>query len=267
MRQLILYKKFIGIYLKSIMEYRFSFFMSIFLQIFTYSNTFLVMWILLRKFNNINGWSFYEIMFLYTFNLFSYALSGMFIKHPMLDMESMIRQGQFDSILTKPINPLFHVIARQFEYTFAGHIILCIFTFGISISKIQVNWSLNKILFFITFILGAILIHSAFMIITGSLSFFVVKSKVAVETTIYSLRSFLDYPLTIFNKFIQVGLTFLLPYAFVNYYPAEYFLGKTNPPIFNNSLIYMTPIVGAIMIIIALITWNCGIKNYKSTGS
>lgn len=267
MYQLKLYKKFIGIYLKSIMEYRFSFFMSIFLQIFTYSNTFLVMWILLKQFNNINGWSFYEIMFLYTFNLFSYALSGMFIKHPMLDMEGMIRQGEFDSILTKPINPLFHVIARQFEYTFAGHIILCIFTFSISINKIGIEWSVDKILFFIAFIFGAILIHSAFMIITGSLSFFIIKSKVAVETAIYSLRSFLDYPLTIFGKFIQVLLTFVLPYAFVNFYPAEYFLRKTNPPIFNSALYYMTPVVGIIMIILAILIWNTGIKHYKSTGS
>ncbi|WP_224037685.1 ABC transporter permease [Clostridium gelidum] len=201
------------------------------------------------------------------FRTYLYALSGMFIKHPMLDMESMIQQGQFDSILTKPINPLFHVIARQFEYTFAGHIVLYIFTFGISINKIETQWSLGKILFFITFIFGAVLIHSAFMIITGSLSFFIVKSKVAVETAIYGLRSFLDYPLTIFNKFIQVVLTFILPYAFVNYYPAEYFLRKTNPPIFNSALYYMTPVVGIIMIILAILIWNNGIKHYKSTGS
>jgi len=225
------------------------------------------MWILLNKFQNIQGWNFYELMFLYTLNLFTYALSGMFIKHPMLDMEQMIQQGTFDSILTKPINPLFHVIARQFEYTFAGHMILCIFTFTISIRHINVAWSLEKVVFFLLFIIGAVLIHASFMIITGSMCFFFVKSTIVVETAIYGLRSFLDYPLTIFNKFIQVILTFVLPYAFVCYYPAEYFLEKTKPLGFHPMLKYMTPIVGVIMLILALSIWNLGIKHYKGTGS
>jgi len=262
-----LYKRFIGIYLRSIMEYRFSFFMSIFLQVFTYSNIYLVMWILISKFQNIAGWSFYELMFLYSLNLFSYALSGMLIKHPMLDMEKMIRQGTFDGILTKPLNPLFHVVARQFEYTFSGHIILCIFTFILSSRKTGIVWNGQSILFFILFTLGAVLVHAAFMIFTGSMCFFFVKSTAVVETAIYGLRSFLDYPLPIFGKFIQIMLTFVLPYAFVNYYPATYFLHKVSDADFSPLLQYMAPAVGLVLIVIAVKFWNFGIRHYGSTGS
>lgn len=257
----------IKVYLYSLMEYRFSFITSIFLQIFTYSIMILNIWILLNKFEEINGWTFYELLFLYTLNLLSYAISGMFIKHPMLAMEKMVQDGSFDSILTKPINPLFHVIARQFEYTFLGHIILCIITLTWSIHEIDIVFTPIRIVIFALFVIGAILIQAAFMIISGSMCFFTIKSVAVVETAIHGLRNFLEYPISIFNRSIQIIITFILPYAFVNYYPAEYFLRKTDPPLFSSVLYYMTPIVGGVLFVISLGIWSIGIKHYTSTGS
>lgn len=140
MQALKLYFRFISIYLKSKLEYRFSFFMDLFTNVFTYSLIFISIWIIFEKFENIQGWSFYEVIFLYNINLFSYALSGMFIKHPMLDLERMVQEGSFDSIVVRPINPLFHMVARQFEYTFIGHILLSIIIFFITIPKLQITW-------------------------------------------------------------------------------------------------------------------------------
>lgn len=267
MNNLRLYGKFIKVFLKSRAEYRFSFFISAFLQVITYANIFLLMWVMLNRFDSIHGWRFHEIMFLYSLNLLSYALAGMFIKHPMLDMEQMIQMGDFDSIMTKPLDPFFHVVARQFEYTFFGHIFLCIITFFCSISQIDIIWSAGKVIAFILFVISGVLIQASFMIIAGSICFFTVKSKSAVETMIYSMRSFLDYPISIFNKVFQVILTFIIPYTFVNYYPTVYFLGKTESPLCLYWIPYLAPLMGVLLISIAFALWNFGIKNYKSTGS
>lgn len=260
-----LYFQFIKTYIKKITEYRFSFFTSIFLQVFSYSNTFLIMWILLQKFTSIHGWSYYELMFLYTLNLLSYALSGMFVKHPMLDFEQMIQKGEFDIALTKPMPTLFYVISRQYEYTFLGHVFLSIVTLGISSAKLNYHWNSVNIVWLLIFLFSGSMIQSAFMILAGSMSFFFVKSRTIVETAIFGLRSFLDYPLSIFPGFIQVLLTFIFPYALVNFYPAEILLQKKDGIVHVQC--WMIPLVGILLLIFSVLVWNIGVKKYESVGN
>lgn len=262
-----LYGKFIKVFLKCKMEYRFSFFLSIFLQITTYASLFFSLWILVDKFQNIAGWNFYELMYLYTLNLFTYAMAGMFVKHPMLDLEGMIQKGEFDGFLTKPLNPLLHIIIRQFEYTFSGHIFLCIVTFNISIQHLGIIWDWKKILFFIINTISGIVIQAAFMILAGSSSFFFVKSRTFVELGIYDLREYINYPLSIYQKGFQFVFTFIIPYGFVNFYPAEYILGKIVGQSDKMWFLFMGPVISFIFISLALLTWSWGIKHYKSTGN
>jgi ABC-2 type transport system permease protein len=73
---------------------------------------------------------------------------------------------------------------------------------------------------------------------------------------------FIDYPLDIYNPIIVFILTFIIPLGFINYYPAQLFLGK--------GLVlaaYLAPLVGIIMFIVSYSLWKYGIKNYTSTGS
>ncbi|ENH95631.1 ABC transporter permease [Gracilibacillus halophilus YIM-C55.5] len=262
-----LYIRFIVVFLKSKMEYRFSFFMDLFTNVFTYSLLFVSIWVILNKFQHIQGWGFYEVMFLYNLNLFTYAISGMFIKHPMLDLEKMVQNGDFDSVLIKPIDPLYHIVVRQFEYTFFGHILLSIVVFCISVPKIGIPLNSFNILWFALFIIGGVLIHSSIMIISGSMSFWFVKSTSILEMGIYDIRSFLNYPISIYQNSIQIFLTFVLPFAFVNFYPAQFFLQKEGNDLFHPLLQFGTPIVGIITIFIAYYIWSVGVNNYQSTGS
>lgn len=262
-----LYGSFIKVYLKTRMEYRFSFFSDLFAQILTFSVMYLNLWILMTKFHDIQGWNYYEVMFLYNLNIFTYGISGLFIWEPMLfGIQEMVQQGTFDSIITKPINPLLHMIFRQFEHTFLGHIILGFIVFVICMGKLSIVWTFANIIWFILVLLGAVLIHCAIMIIGGSVSFWIIKSTAVVNTAIYGLRNFISYPVSVYNKWVQVILTFIVPYAFVNYYPAQLFLNKPGETLFHPLLKYGTPIVGVLLLIISILIWNIGINKYQSTG-
>ncbi|MBW4082728.1 ABC-2 family transporter protein [Paenibacillus sp. S150] len=160
-----------------------------------------------------------------------------------------------------------HIIARQFEYTFLGHIILSIIIFCISIPKLSIDWTIFKALWFVLLLLGAVLIHSAIMIASGSISFWFVKSSAVLELAIYDLRSFLNYPITIYQKWIQILLTFFLPFAFINFFPAQYLLQKEGGMLFHPLLQYGAPIIGLISILLAYRVWDLGINQYQSTGS
>lgn len=262
-----LYFRFIIVYLRSRMEYRFSFFMDVFVQIITYLINFLGIWIMLNHFKSIQGWSLYEVLFIYNLNLISYGISGLFIWSPMRQLEGMVQSGEFDGILTKPINSFLHIIFKQFNHAFIGHIVLGGIVFYICNEKLNIDWTVFKLAMFILVIIGATLIQSSIMIISGCISFWIVKSTAIVDTMIYGFRSFINYPISIYHTSIQIFLTFILPYGFINFYPSLILLNKGEQSLFYDYFQYGTPVLGIVLFILSLFVWSFSVNKYQSAGS
>lgn len=259
--------KYVSAYLKSQVEYKASFFMDMFVQVVTNLVNILAIGIVLNKFNNVMGWSFYEILFLYNVNLISFGLSGMFFYAPMVRLQGMVQQGTFDSILIRPINPLLHLIFTNFRHVFFGHLTVGCIMLGIAIKNLHISWTAASIIWLVFDIIGATLIQASMLIIVGTLSFWFVKTNSAMDTLVWGVRKFLEYPITIYNKAIEIILIFILPYAFVNFFPVQMFLGKNEYIFFNSGVQYATPFVGGGLFILAYIFWSIGINHYNSTGS
>lgn len=259
--------RFIIAHFKAQVEYRFSFFVNLFVQVFAYAVTFINMWLLFNKINNLNGWTFNQVIFLWNLNVFSYGICGLFISAPTRSIEGLVQSGNFDMLLTKPISPLLHLLLKNLSPIFLAHIAMSCVIFAAFFHRYNIAWSFSKVCFLILVIIGCVLIQSSIMIISGSLSFWIVKSLAIMNTLTYGLRNFILYPISIYDKFIQIVLTFIIPYAFICYYPAIYFFDKRNESIFHPCFQYGTPIVGIIMLALSVLVWNIGVNRYQSTGS
>jgi ABC-2 type transport system permease protein len=77
----------------------------------------------------------------------------------------------------------------------------------------------------------------------------------------------MDYPIDIYGKGIQSILTFILPYSFVNYFPARLLLGAGDYTFFSKSFDYLTLAVGVVAFCAAYLFWTVSVRKYKSTGS
>lgn len=258
---------FLKVHFQSQLEYRQAFIMRFVVQLISRSVELLGIWILLNKFEHINGWTFYEIMFLFAMNLLSYGLAGVIFFGPMLDLERLVRTGELDSLLIAPLNPLFHLVGRYFSSVFFGHILLGLLILGISLRHLDIALSLGQILWFTVVVFGAAFLQGAIMLAAGTVSFWVVKSRALVNTVVHGVRSFIVYPISIYDNWIQVVLTLILPFAFVSFFPAEYFLSKPESSIFPDFFQWGTPLVGLTLFLAAYRLWSHGIDGYQSTGS
>jgi len=114
-----------------------------------------------------------------------------------------------------------------------------------------------KIIFFS--IIGALIIGAIEVIFSIS-SFWTYKSN-EIIWTFYRVYTFTEYPIDIYNKFIKILITLVLPFAFVAYYPTMDYLGL------NPYMIYWSPFVAIILWVIAIKLWNLALKKYRSTGT
>ncbi|NUR28222.1 MAG: transporter, partial [Catenulispora sp.] len=71
----------------------------------------------------------------------------------------------------------------------------------------------------------------------------------------------------IFGKEIVRAVTFVVPLAFVNYYPALFVLGKPAPLGLPSWIGLLSPLVAAVMVGLAALGWRAGLRRYRSTGS
>jgi ABC-2 type transport system permease protein len=100
-----------------------------------------------------------------------------------------------------------------------------------------------------------------------AVAFWTLRNRSLVHTVIFSSKEFINYPVNIYNMGMQFFLTFVFPIAFINFYPAHFFLDRSGAGLLHPSLEMGTPIVGIVVITISIFSWKAGVNHYQSTGS
>lgn len=264
---LVLYIEFIKIRLKSIIEYRGSFLSGALAQFLSYGAEIALIWIMVNQFQTINGWGPFEVMFLYSLNLISYSLAAFFLFNPCTQLSYMVRSGDFDEVLIRPLNSLLYLLTRSFNVAYVSHISLSIITMAVCLVNLNIKLNLVNFVILIIIIISGAMIQGAMFLITAIPVFWIIDGGSLISLLYYNLKEFIRYPLSIYNKFIQILLTVVIPYGFISFYPSQLLLRKDDFLMFSSSLQYLSPVVGIIMILIALFFWKIGVKHYESTGS
>ena len=208
-------------------SYRASYVINRIAQALAYGMAFVLMWIMVDRFDTINGWNKYEVLLLYASSLMSYSLAGSIVIGLYNNLQQDIQKGTFDDTLVKPVSILPYLITSRFSWAYLSHILLSSGVMIYSLSNINIvdpcGFSIGLLLQIIS---GAVIYFSLLLIIRIPV-FFVIKFD-SVSDFFFFFREMSYYPMSIYPDIIQVLLIFLLPYAFINYIPMRYLLGKTD---------------------------------------
>lgn len=259
-RYLKLYPAFVNRNLKAVMEYKLDYIIGAISEFVIQLCNIITVWIILNNIKTINGWGFYEIAFVFGLISIAIGIDKIFFD-TFWNMFWHIRDGYFDVFLIRPISPLFHLIGNRFEPGSIGELIIGLIISIKAAITLKIAFNFINIFLFTTFAVSGGLILSGTTLLINSLNFWLLGENSLAET-VYSLHQFAKYPMTIFPKFILLFLTWCIPYAFVSFYPANYFFKKG-----FESLSVFSPSVAIIVWVIAVNVWSIGINRYESTGS
>ncbi|NLC94935.1 MAG: hypothetical protein GX676_04505 [Bacilli bacterium] len=256
-----LYWKYVKILFKSQLEYRTSFILLSIGQIFVPFSVFLGMYFLFQRFNEIKGFTLWEVALCYGIIHIAFSLSECFARG-FDNFSRLVVTGDFDRILVRPRSTIVQVLGSQFEFTRIGRLFQAVVIFIIALTKVQIDWNIIKILTFILMIISGIFIFAGIYMIGATLCFFTIEGLEVINILTDGGREISQYPINIYKDWVKKLFTFVIPYGVVNYLPLLYVLGK------NNQVIYaFTPLLGILFIIPCILIWNYGVKHYLSTGS
>lgn len=256
------YLAFLKIHLKSMVEYRGAFISHSIAKIMGWGADFLMLFVMISQVNHLDGWGPYEMLLLFGLQLFTYSMAGFFLYNVKENFPQYIQQGEFDQVLIKPVNPLFFLVCREFNTGYFSNILVAIIAFTIAFIKLQIQITVSGVLYFLTVIMGGTLIYSGIMMIQIIPSFWTIRSN-SISTVDWVFQTITRYPLTIFHKALQLFLTFIVPYAFINFFPAQIIISGGG----NSYVKYLSLPVGIVFFFIMYGIWKIALKRYGSSGS
>ena len=249
---------------KARLQYGRSFVYEILTSMVGYIFEFLAVWIIINQFNSIIGWSFFEILFLHALGYFVRATASAFLWRPMWLMSDYMQRGQLDKFLLSPVNSFMYIVGSNFMTYALSHVILGGMVAIISIFFIPIDWTLLKALLFICSLIGAMFIYGGFIVFSGAISFWTVRSSFLLRV-LTEAWSVINYPITIYPRSIQILLTFFIPFALLNYYPTVYLFRQPG----NSNSWTMILILAAGLSFFTLVykLWWYGVRKYQGAGS
>ena len=214
------YGLYIRTFFKARAEYRLGFILGMFANFYCYFITFATYWVIVSGLGNLGGWDFPDLSVLYGLSLITYAISGVLVWYTVYHMDQIITDGALDSYLVRPCGVLPQMIFQRFGDTFLGQILVSAIFLTMAFIRSETPFTFLKMIYLIFALIGGVLIQCASMILIGSMSFWTLRSTDFGRIVYYEIRSMTQYPLSIFPKWIQFALTFVFPWAFINYYPS-----------------------------------------------
>jgi len=261
-RHLRLFALYFAQYAKVRLAYKADFFIAFFSSMAATVIAFGFVLVLFTKIPKLQGWSFYEILFLYAFSLIPLGLFNVVSWNLYEFGDVYIIQGRFDRILLRPVATLFQVLSEKFRIESLQEVVTGLLVIGICNSKLGLHWTLADSLWFALMVAcGAAIYTSVFLILTAVSFWF--EDRVGIVPPVFNMLTFGRYPLTIYNVFIQFMLSWIIPFAFASFYPTTHFLGRRA----FTTYFHLVPLVATGFFCLAVLVWNRGVRNYSSTGS
>ena len=135
--------------------------------------------------------------------------------------------------------------------------------FALGVSHCDIRWNLWKIVCLVVFLVECCVIRVCMIWIASCASFWMESGKNSLNFFAISIGEMAKYPLTIYPPILRGIFGYLIPYAFVSYYPVGYLLGKSGMGV---GVIVM-PAVCVVMLGAAVLVMKRGLGRYESCGN
>lgn len=178
-----------------------------------------------------------------------------------------VRDGSLDMMLCRPVPALVQVAADRFALRRLGRILQASAVLAWALWSAPIDWTPLRVLVLVVALVCGALIFCSLFVMGGAFQVFAGDAAEVSNAFTYGGNTLTQYPLAIYPLEVVRGVTFIVPLAFVNWYPALYVLGVEDPFGFPAAFQLASPAVAVLFVGAAALAWRLALRHYRSTGS
>ncbi|GHU65385.1 membrane protein [Clostridia bacterium] len=258
-----IYFKYVRMQIRSLMQYRSSFWMLLLGQTLTCLLGFASMVMMFDRFHTVAGWTFAEAAMCYAVVFMAFSITECVARG--FDLFSrLVVSGDFDRLLLRPRALTLQVLGSSFELTRLGRMAVGGSILAFAVRNLGIVWTSGKAAVLVMMILSGIVIFFGIFLVGAALCFVTIDGLEVVNIFTDGGREIASYPLPIYGQTALKFFTFIIPYGCFNYLPLMYLTGRVEG---NATLYALSPLIGMLFLIPCAFAWKAGVKRYLSTGN
>ncbi len=217
------------------------------------------------QFGSIGGWGYESLAFLYGMSVLGHGLAVLLYIQTWY-MGYDVIEGEYHRFLVRQMGLVFPFLFSNFNLIRVTEMIPGLIVFVYGCTKVRLALTLQNLLLILCTLAGGTMIRGAVWLFCGSMSFWTRSTANFTDMVGELFERVSMYPLTIYPKWAQTLFTFLLPLAWITFWPVRDMLGPGAFAI-PVPLALVTLAVGLLMFAGSCAVYLAGMKRYESAGS
>ena len=261
----VLWRRLIGAQIRSQLQYRVSFALDLAGTFLISFIDFLAVLVIFHNVPKLGSWSVREVALLYALSSIAFAFTDLVIGH-LDQFPQKVRDGNFDIMLVRPRGTLFQVVASDFQLRRLGRATQGTLVLVYALTALQLHWTVWRVLLLLVTVPAAIVIYASIWTVGACLAFWTTDGGEFVNAFTYGGSFMTQYPIDVYSTWFRRFLAYVVPLAFVCYFPALYVLDKPDPLGLPRAFEFASPLVAVAGAIVAGTAWQFAVRHYRSAG-
>lgn len=262
----VVYPRLIGARIRSQLAYRSSFAIDFVSQVMAQSYELIVILVLFSQVTALGGFSRDEVLLMYAFAGAAFGAADLFAGQ-LDNLPTYIRTGSFDVLLMRPLGTLPQIMCSDVRLRRIGRIIGAMAVMAYALSHVAIDWSPAKIVLIVATPVAGAVIYGSVWVVACSICFWIVEGREFANAVTYGSNAFTSYPINVYARPLRWLMAFVVPGAFVAYYPSLALLGKQDPLGLPGWVGWTSPLVAVLAATAAGLVWRFAVRHYRGTGS
>ena len=243
------------------MEYRADFFTRVAASLLGLLATLGGLAITFQYTRTLAGWTFPEVMVLMAVYYLMDGLIEMFIAPNMREIMTQVREGTLDFVLLKPVSAQFMATFRTVNVWRAANLLVGLGLAAYTMRQLALAVGPAQALAFALTLCAGLAVVYSFWLVLVTLTFWFLRLE-NIEQVIWQAFEAGRYPVEIYPAWLRMGLTYVIPVAFIITVPAEALAGRL-----DGTAVLTAVVVGAAAVVVSSAFWRFGLRYYTGASA
>jgi ABC-2 type transport system permease protein len=241
--------------------YRADFFAHVLVTFLHFGAEMMGLWTIFSNTESLMGWGPYEMLALLGVFRFMAGIIEMIIAPNMRLLMEEVRDGKLDYVFLKPVNSQFYVSFRRFVMWRAADLVMGLGMVAVALALLSRGVPWWRLVPFVVLLASGITIIYSFWLVLGTLAFWLTRIT-NMEMVFWNIFEAGRYPVHIYRPWLQWGLTFVVPLAFLTTIPAGSLVGRTSAAGMGGAVV-----MAGVALLGASAFWRFGARRYSGASA
>jgi ABC-2 type transport system permease protein len=246
-------------------SYRASFAADVLAQVLVGFVEFAEVYVVFANVKLLGGLTFVQCSLIFAQANVSFSLADLAVGH-VDELPTYLRQGTLDAMLLRPLPVLAQLATSDVSLRRLGRTAMALGLLGVVLPHAHITWTAPKVALLLLAPIAGAAIFAALFVAAAAMQFWLVDAGELANSFTYGGSYVAQFPASVLHVALRAAFTFVVPAAFVAYFPSLILLGLDGPPGWPAWLGWGTPVMALLAWSAALLWWRAGLRHYTGGG-